>query len=148
MSIPNSIAFSPDQSFACYSDTPTRVIQKHRLDLDGWPVGDPEPWIDLRESRENPDGATFDAEGCLWVALWGSNKLARFNADGQRIAEFALPVPQPSCPAFGGPELRQVFVTSAQEGMSADALTSAPASGSVFVETPGPAGLPAPKVLL
>ncbi|MEM8957461.1 MAG: SMP-30/gluconolactonase/LRE family protein [Pseudomonadota bacterium] len=148
ITISNAIAFHPEGDMASFADTRTRVIQRVRLGADGWPVGDPTPWIDLRAVGENPDGAVFDAEGHLWVALWGSGCVVRFSDEGTRIEELKLPVPQPSCPTFGGDGVQTLFVTSAREDMEDSALAAAPQSGAVFSAPTDVPGLPEHKVLL
>lgn len=148
ITISNAIAFHPDGETACFADTATRIIRRVRLDSDGWPKGDSTPWIDLRATGENPDGAVFNAEGHLWVALWGSGCVARFSPEGARVEDLKLPVPQPSCPAFGGEGLDRLFVTSAREDMDDDALAAAPQSGAVFTAPVDVAGIPEHKVLL
>lgn len=146
--IPNAIAFHPDGETACFTDTATRIIQKVQLAPEGWPKGDPEPWIDLRASSEHPDGAVFDAEGHLWVALWGAGRVARFAPDGTRVGEMRLPAPHSSCPAFGGDGLGTLFVTSARADLDAHALAEAPLSGAVFTALTDVAGVAEHRVIL
>lgn len=146
--IPNTIAFAPDGRTACFSDTPTRMIMRVGLGTDGWPDDAAEPWIDLRDTGEHPDGAVFDDEGHLWVALWGVGRVARFAPDGTRVAEVEVPAPQPTCPAFCGADLDMLCVTTAREGMSAAALADAPASGTVLSCLPGVTGRPEHRVFL
>ena len=148
ITISNAIAFHPEGDMASFADTRTRVIQRVRLGADGWPVGDPAPWIDLRATGENPDGAVFNAEGKLWVALWGSGCVARFSDEGTRFGQLKLPVPQPSCPTFGGDGVQSLFVSSAREDMEDSALTAAPQSGAVVSAPTDVPGLPEHKVLL
>lgn len=148
LTIPNAIAFHPGGRMASFADTPARVIRRVELGPEGWPTAEPKDWIDLRAAGQNPDGAVFDAKGHLWVALWGAGRVARFGPDGARVDELTLPVPQPSCPAFGGDGLDQLFVTSAREDLDKDALLAAPDSGAVFTTRPGVAGLPEHQVIL
>jgi sugar lactone lactonase YvrE len=117
ITISNSIAFSPDRRFAYYTDTPTRQIMKVALDADdGWPAGDAEVFVDLKQSKRNPDGSVVDSEGCLWNAQWGAGQVARYAPDGTLMGTYDVPPAQATCPAFGGPDLKTVFVTSAAQG--------------------------------
>jgi sugar lactone lactonase YvrE len=117
ITISNSIAFSPDRRFAYYTDTPTRQIMRVALDGDdGWPAGDAEVFVDLKQSKRNPDGSVVDSEGYLWNAQWGAGQVARYAPDGTLMGAYDVPAAQTTCPAFGGPDLETVFVTSAAQG--------------------------------
>ena len=136
ITIPNAICFSPDGKFAYFTDTPTRLIMRQPLDNKGWPHGDPEVFIDLRGEGLNPDGAVIDQEGCLWNAQWGASRVARYDHNGSFLCAFELPALQPSCPGFGGPDLDQMFVTSAAEDMA----EVGPNDGQLFALSPGVKG--------
>jgi len=117
ITISNSIAFSPDRRFAYYTDTPTRQIMRVALDADdGWPAGDAEVFVDLKQTKRNPDGSVVDSEGCLWNAQWGAGQVARYAPDGTLMGTYDVPAAQTTCPAFGGSDLKTVFVTSAAQG--------------------------------
>ncbi len=118
ITIPNAICFSPDRRFAYYTDTPTRQIMRQSLDGQGWPMGPATIFADLNAEELNPDGAVVDAEGYLWNAQWGSHRVTRYAPDGSVARTVHLPVAQPSCPAFGGQDLSDLFVTSATESLS------------------------------
>jgi sugar lactone lactonase YvrE len=64
-----------------------------------------------------PDGLCVDADGCLWVALWGGGRLVRIAPDGRMLSTLPVPVVQPSSCAFVGPDLDVLCVTSAREGL-------------------------------
>lgn len=130
---PNSMCFSPDRAFACFSDTNTGIVQKQGLnEADGWPEGDPEPFLDLRAEKQNPDGAVIDVDGNLWLALWGSSCVSCFNANGDRLFSLPFSARQISCPAFGGDNLSTLFATSAMQGMSGEARRAEPDAGKTF----------------
>ena len=59
-----------------------------------------------------PDGATVDAQGHVWVALVLAGALGRFSPDGTLVQRIDLPIPFPTCPAFGGRDLDQLYVTA------------------------------------
>jgi len=113
ITISNAICFSPDGGTAYFTDTVTQVIRKVPLDADGWPGGAPSTFIDLHKDDLKPDGAVVDSEGHLWNAQWGAGRLARYAPDGSFVSEVSLPAQQVTCPAFGGPDLRTLFATSA-----------------------------------
>lgn len=118
ITIPNAICFAPDASFANFTDTVTKQLMRVTLDPNtGWPNADPELWRDLTEENVNPDGAVIDAQGTLWVALWGSSCVNSYAADGTLLASHKVGGQHTTCPAFGGADLSDMYVTSATEGI-------------------------------
>jgi L-arabinonolactonase len=95
-----------------------------------------------------PDGATVDAQGGVWSAQWDGGCLVRYGADGQESARVALPVSRPTCPAFGGPLLRELYVTSARIGLAGEQLAREPQAGGLFACEPGWTGLPEARFVL
>lgn len=118
ITISNAICFSPDRKFAFYTNTPTRQIMRQTLDGEGWPTGPATVFVDLNGEGLNPDGAVVDAEGYLWNAQWGANRVTRYAPDGRVDRTVHLAATQPSCPAFGGKDLTDLYVTSATESLS------------------------------
>ena len=114
ITITNAICFSPDGRKAHFADTAEGIINRVALDEDGWPLGEPVPFIDLTADGLNPDGAVIDAEGCLWSAQWGASRVACYDADGRFVRDVPFPASQISCPAFGGTDLRTLYATSAR----------------------------------
>ncbi|MEM9032103.1 MAG: SMP-30/gluconolactonase/LRE family protein [Pseudomonadota bacterium] len=149
ITIPNSIAFEHDRSYAYFSDTRVQTVWRQRLsDRDGWPVGEPEVFLDLSRENLNPDGAVVDAEGWLWIAIWGLGRVVAYDREGRAVACIEFPALNTSCPAFGGRSLDTLYCTSARQGLSADELTTNPNHGRTFsAEAIGP-GLPEYQVLL
>lgn len=144
ITISNAICFAPDGSHACFCDTRAGVIQKVPLDPEGWPNGDPNPFIDLRAEGLNPDGAVIDAEGCLWSAQWGASRVARYGPDGRFLDAHRFPAAHISCPAFGGADLTILFATSAREGLE----TPGDADGCCFAVQTGIRGQAEHRVIL
>ena len=89
-----------------------------------------------------------DAAGNLWVACWGGNCVICLDPEAREVSRIALPVRQPSCPAIGGPDLRDLYVTSATPGLSDGALRQYPLNGMTFVARDVAQGLPEPLVIL
>ena len=88
---------------------------RQKLDDQGWPIGTAHVFVDLSQQGLNPDGSVVDAEGCLWNAQWGAWRIARYAPDGSLDRVIELPVSQPTCPAFGGPDLNTLFIKIALE---------------------------------
>ncbi|MGL4281483.1 MAG: SMP-30/gluconolactonase/LRE family protein [Albidovulum sp.] len=144
ISIPNAICFSPNGRTAYFADTKQGLIQRQSLDSDGWPQGAPEVFVDLRDEGLNPDGSVSDSEGGVWNAQWGAARVARYLPDGRLDRVIAVAARNSSCPAFGGPDLKTLFVTSAREGL-ADPTN---ADGAVYAAPSPIAGLPEHRVIL
>jgi sugar lactone lactonase YvrE len=89
-----------------------------------------------------PDGLCVDAAGYLWSAHWGGWRLTRYAPDGRIDRVVEMPVPQPSCPAFGGADLDVLYVSSAAIGTSGADFARAPDGGGVFALDVGVRGLP------
>lgn len=141
VAVANSIAFSPDGATLYCTDSPTRTIYSVPYGADGR-IGSPRVFFRLPASDGYADGSTVDAAGGLWNAQWQGGRLVRYDPSGAESARFALPVSQPTCPAFGGPMLDALYVTSARTGLDAATLEKEPHAGGVFVLRPGWTGLP------
>lgn len=115
--IPNAMCFAPDGGHAYLTDTLGGKIWRQRLDQSGWPKGEREVFLDLPGDRYCPDGAVADAEGNLWCAHYGHAKVTVFAPDGRETDVITFPAKQTTCPAFSGPELQTLIVTSATQGM-------------------------------
>lgn len=133
ITIPNSISFPAGGAFAHFSDTVTGRVMRVALDGEGWPKGTPETFLDLTAQGLNPDGAVVDANGVLWLAQWGAGRVAAYAPDGSFLRAIEFGAPHTSCPAFAGPNLSALIVTTAQEGMDAAARAAHPDAGKVFV---------------
>jgi sugar lactone lactonase YvrE len=104
------------------------------LDGDGWPQGTPELFLDLSGGVPEPDGAVVDRDGLLWLAEWNGRGVSAYAPDGTKVRHVGVEASQSSCPAFGGPELSTLFVTSALQGMDEAARSAEPKGGMTFAE--------------
>ena len=144
ITVPNAQCFAPDGRTAYFSDTPTHRVMRVALDSAGWPCATPEVALDFAAQGWYPDGAVTDAAGNLWIAFWGRACVEAYTPGGEKLASYAFPCPQTTCPAFGGPELTRLFCTSAAR----DLTDGNRANGQTFaVETPH-TGRAEPRVLL
>jgi len=132
ITISNAICFAPDGRTAHFSDTVTNRVMRVALDTEGWPVGEPEVYLDLSAEKRNPDGAVIDATGVMWLAEWGSARVAAYAPDGSFLRAVNFDAPHTSCPAFGGADLTTLFCTSALQGMDDAARAAYPLAGSTF----------------
>ena len=148
ISIPNAICFTPDGRHAHFTDTVTQQVMKVALDAEGWPVGQPQVWLDLRAEGLYPDGAVVDAAGTMWLAQWGAFRVAAYDPQGRYVTHVPFGAAQTSCPAFGGDGLTTLICTSATKTLSAEHLAAHPDSGKVFAASPGARGQAEHRVIL
>ena len=118
------------------------------LDSNGWPVSDPENFIDLCSEHLIPDGSVVDKQGCLWNAQWGSSRVAQYSPGGELLKTIEIDAPNSSCPEFGGENGSTIFVTSARYLLSENELVAAPMSGAVFFAETSTQGQLSPQVIL
>jgi sugar lactone lactonase YvrE len=141
VSISNGLAWSVDGRTMYYVDTATQRIDAFSFRPETGEISDRRPVVAIPAASGAPDGMTIDAEGGLWVALWGGAAVHRY-VDGRLDRVIRLPVSQPTSCAFGGDGLDELFVTSAWEGLSATERRAQPLAGAVFRVRPGVRGLP------
>lgn len=147
--IPNATCFSPDGRIAYWSDTPTRKIMQCQTDPEtGLPVGEWSLFAEVSDGRGYPDGAVIDSQGYLWNARWGGSCVVRHAPDGSIDRVVEVPVSQVTCPAFGGPDLKTMFITTAAKNLSAEQLAAEKHAGSLFAIDLDIAGLPEALITL
>ncbi|MEZ9630813.1 hypothetical protein BCT86_18300 [Vibrio breoganii] len=118
ITIPNGCCFSADKQWVYFTNSPTAQIMRMKLDQDtGWPIAEPELFIDHSENFREPDGAIVAANGDMISAHWGAGELVRYSSEGEIVERYPVPVKQATCPAFGGENLDTLYVTSAKVGI-------------------------------
>jgi sugar lactone lactonase YvrE len=146
ITIPNAICFAPDGRTAHFADTVTGKVMRVALDSDGWPKGTPEVFLDLTAEGLHPDGAVIDAAGTLWLAQWGSARVAAYAMDGTFLRAVGFDAPHTSCPAIGSDGT--LYCTTALQGMDASARAAHPNAGKTFAAPAIAQGIPEPQVIL
>lgn len=141
LQIPNSLCWNKNSSVMYHADSPTGLIYSYGFDAVQGSVSQPEFFAKVPAGAE-PDGAVIDAEDHLLCALWGGAAIARYSPSGQQTALHLLPVSQPTCLAFGGPELDLLFVTTARQGLTEEQLKAEPDAGSLLIYQSPYQGLP------
>ncbi|GAB3855862.1 SMP-30/gluconolactonase/LRE family protein [Hymenobacter terrigena] len=140
----NGLAWSLDQRTMYYIDTPTLAVQAFDYDNATGHIANPRVVVRIPEGSGGPDGMTIDAEGQLWVALWGAGRVHRYDpATGALRQVITVPAPFTSSCAFGGPGLETLFITTARRGLTPQQAVEFPLSGNIFAVRPGVAGVPA-----
>lgn len=145
VTIANGIAWSPDGQTMYFADSPAWRILAFDCDPSSGEISSPRLFAETPPGAY-PDGATVDADGCLWSAHWGASRVVRYRPDGTIDRTIELPVSQPSCVAFGGDALDQLFVTTARVGLMPEQLALEPLAGDVLVYRVGVTGLPQESV--
>ena len=142
ISISNGLGWSPDYTRMYYTDTHTRSISIYDYDLETGHISNRRPFVQVPAGTGYPDGLAVDAEGCVWSAMWGGWRVVRYTPDGKLDREIRLPVERVSSCVFGGPELDELYITTAQEGMDAEERRRQPLAGDLFRVKTGVKGLP------
>jgi sugar lactone lactonase YvrE len=148
ITIPNAICFSPDGALGYFADT--RKNELYRVALDsatGLPRGAPEMLITHR-GIGGIDGAVVDADGLIWNARWGGGCIDVYSPAGEHLRSLHVPARQTSCPAFVGPDLSRLLVTSAWQGMDEAARAADPEHGRTFLMEAAARGRAEPDVKL
>ena len=143
----NGLAFSPDGRTLYHSDTPRFVIWRYDYDPATGEADNRRVFVQLDPSgcdRGRPDGAAVDSEGCYWSALYEGARLHRYDPDGRLMSSHPIPARRPAMPAFGGPGLKTLYVTTARDGALAEELDAFPQSGALFAMELDVAGRPEP----
>lgn len=130
LTIPNGVDWSDDGRTMYFVDSATHRIDALQVAADGG-LGDRRSWASL-PADVLPDGLTVDAEGGVWVALWGGSAVHHYGPMGELLERHELPVTQVTSCAFGGADLTDLYVTTAAAGLSPADLADQPLAGAVF----------------
>lgn len=148
ITIPNAICFSPDGATGYFADTAENVLCRVTLDpATGLPTGAPEVLLRHR-GVGGLDGAVVDADGLIWNARWGGGCVDIYDPQGAHLRCLHVPALQSSCPAFVGPDLSRLLVTSAWQDMDEAARAADPDHGRTFLFEAAARGRPEPDVRL
>lgn len=141
LGLSNGLAWSPDGSLLYSVDTTGRVVWRRPYDARTGEVGARHAHLRLDDAM--PDGACTDADGNLWVALWGRGEVRCLSPRGTLLHTVEVPAPNTTSVAFVGPGLATLLITTARLGLDADRLREAPDSGRLFTCAAPTSGLPA-----
>lgn len=145
--VTNGPAVTEDARFLYHVSSSERIVWRIPLEH-GACAKSGEPFIHLNDDEGFPDGVVLDAEGCLWVALWDGWGVRRYAQNGRLLLHVTFPCSRVTKVAFGGPDLRSVYVTTARAGLDEAELARQPLAGGLFVfDAPAP-GLVMPRVRL
>ena len=150
LTVGNAICFAEDGSFAHFSDTPKGTIWRVRTDPStGLPRGEPEIFHQAaKDDPSGPDGAVLDRDGKLYSARWGGARVDIFGPDASLLGSISTGGPNTTCPAFCGPDLAWLAITTARDELSDADLARHPNSGRTFIADLGCRGRLDPPVRL
>jgi sugar lactone lactonase YvrE len=107
----NGLCVTPDGRHLYVADSTASLI--YRFDYPPFgELGGETVFADTRSLGGLPDGATLDAEGCLWSAIVGGSCVAQFAPDGALLRVVDLPTSHPTSVTFGGRDLDVLYVTT------------------------------------
>ena len=130
-----------------FTDSPRYTIWKYDFDATTGNISNKRPFATIdhleHQFKAEPDGLAVDEEGHIWSALWGASRVVRFSPAGDLVGEVHLPALRVSCPAFGGEDMDELFITTAAlEEDDLEGRTKYVENGSVFRIKVGIKGLP------
>ncbi|MEX2201553.1 MAG: SMP-30/gluconolactonase/LRE family protein [Dongiaceae bacterium] len=140
--VPNSLAWSPDGQTMYFSDSSTGEIGAFDFDPVEGGISNRRILAAADIAPGVPDGSTVDADGCLWNVRYGAGLVIRIAPDGRLDRTITLPVSQATACTFGGSRLEMLFITSAKQRMTSEALKAEPLAGGLFALEAGVSGIP------
>ena len=138
----NGIDWSLDGRLMYYVDSRTRRVDVFDFDETSGTISGRRPFLEATTAEGQPDGLIVDAKGGIWVAFWRGGALRRYTPDGQLDRTVVLPATLVTKCAFGGPELQELYITTARIDLTAAEREAQPLAGGLFRMTPGVAGRP------
>ena len=142
--VSNGVAFSPDDRTMYFADSHVHAIYAYDYNVGAGTIGKRRLFADTKDRAGVPDGASVDAHGFLWTAMFDGGCLARYAPDGRLDRTVPMPVSRPTACAFGGPDLATLYVTTARFRLPPDRLAAEPFAGGLLALDVGVRGLPEP----
>jgi sugar lactone lactonase YvrE len=142
VTLSNGLDWDVERRRMYYVDSATQQIDVFDYDVATGEVENRRPWATIDPADGLPDGLCLDAEGGLWLALFGGGVVRRYDPDGIVIADVAVPVQHPTCPIFGGDDLATLFVTTSRHKLTPGQRDQNPLAGALLVVDAGVRGRP------
>jgi sugar lactone lactonase YvrE len=143
LSIANGMAWSADGGTFYYIDSPTRGVDAFDYDLATGSISRKRQHLAFDDPVAKPDGMAIDAEGGLWIAFWDAAEVRRYGPDRQLEVVVHVPATQVTSGIFGGPDLQDLYITTATTELGEAQLAEQPQAGGLFhVRSPVPGLLP------
>lgn len=139
ISITNGPAVSPDGRTLYWVDTLGGTLSACAIGDDGT-LGESRLVVRIAPDEGHPDGPTVDSEGCIWIGLYAGWEARRYSPAGELLDRVRFPVANITKIAFGGPDLKTAFATTARQLLKPEEIERQPLAGALFefdVEVPG-----------
>ena len=137
----NGMGWSPDGTLMYLIDTPTGGVDVFDFEAGAGTLSGRRRLVTVPSEAGYPDGMTVDAEGHLWVAIWGGSSVRRYSPQGELEEVVRLPTSHVTSCAFGGEYLEDLYVTSAKSELPEERRVAEPLAGALFRLRPGSKGL-------
>ncbi|RJG00142.1 SMP-30/gluconolactonase/LRE family protein [Noviherbaspirillum saxi] len=145
VTVSNGVAFSCDGRTLYHTDTTAHRIMAYEFNVETGEVGGARLFKQFSADKGaqyggRPDGAAVDSENAYWCAMYEGGRVLRISPDGEILREITLPVRCPTMVAFGGEDMKSLYITTVRHNRSADELVRHPLSGHVLtmhVDVPG-----------
>ena len=141
---PNGFAWSLDNRSMYVADTSQRTIYVYDFDLATGTAERRRVFVEVPADEGRPDGTTVDSEGYIWSARNGGARLVRYAPDGRVERTVPLPVTLVTNMAFGGADLRTLYITTATRGLTDEQRAVQPLAGAILALRVDVAGIPEP----
>lgn len=141
ITIPNSLAWSPDGRLMYFADTPQLRIMVFDFDIDEGVLRNARIFRDMADHPGRPDGATVDVDGCVWNAEVRASRVVRYTPAGKIDKVVQLPVTGVTSCGFGGTNLDTLYITSATQLLSEEERATQPLAGALFAANVGTQGV-------
>ena len=132
ITVSNGIGWSPDNRTMYLTDSRIRMIYAYDFDLVSGEIDNRRAFVHTPDVVDTPDGLAVDSEGFIWSARWGGWKIVRYDPTGKIEREIPMPVEYPTCCAFGGEALDELYITSAWTRLNDEQRKEQPDAGDVF----------------
>jgi sugar lactone lactonase YvrE len=142
LTISNGLGWSPDGGTFYLTDSAPHKIYAYDFEAETGTLSNRRVLVDLSQEAVEPDGLAIDCQGNLWSALWNGWCIACFNPAGQEILRVPMPVQRPTSVTFGGPQLMDLYITSASVGLSQTEIQQGVTAGDLFHCSTATVGLP------
>ncbi len=142
LTISNGLGWSPDGQIFYLTDSFQHKIFAYDFDGDAGTISNRRVLVDLSHESVEPDGLTIDTAGNLWSALWDGWAIACFDPTGKELWRVKMPVPRPTSVTFGGPELSDLYITSAAVGLTQKEVQQCYTAGDLFRVATESKGMP------
>ncbi|MCA9216945.1 MAG: SMP-30/gluconolactonase/LRE family protein [Planctomycetales bacterium] len=131
--ISNGIGWNPDQTVMYFIDSPTKSVFAFDYEKATGDISNRRVAFTLGPDDGWPDGMTTDTEGMIWLAEWAGSRVCRRNPEtGEILLQIDVPAPHTSACCFGGPDMNELYITTARKGMTDEQLAEFPNAGNLF----------------